>query len=42
MNEEGIEERDEFYMFPLNNPLSRAKETECYVNIKLSKKIPGK
>lgn len=42
VNDEGTEEREEFYMFPLNNPLSRAKETECFVTIKLSKKIPGK
>lgn len=40
--ESGLEVRDEFYMFPLNNPLSRAKETECYVTIRLTKKIPGK
>lgn len=39
---DGIEERQEFYMFPLNNPLSRAKETECYVTISLIKNIPGR
>lgn len=42
VNESGIEERQESYLFPLNNPIARAKETECYVTIKLTKKIPGK
>ena len=36
-NEEGIDERHESYLFPLNNPISRAKETECYVTVKLTK-----
>lgn len=41
-NEEGILERVESYLFPLNNPIVRAKETECYVTLKLSKNIPGR
>lgn len=41
-NEDGIEEREESYLFPLNNPISRAKETECYVTIKLTKNITGR
>lgn len=42
VGESGIEEREESYLFPLNNPLVRAKETECFVTIKLTKKIHGK
>ena len=38
----GIDERLESYLFPLNNPLVRAKETDCYVTLKLTKKIPGR
>lgn len=41
-NAEGLQERKESYMFPLNNPLVRMKETECYVTIKLSKNEPGR
>jgi len=41
-NAEGVLERVESYLFPLNNPLVRAKETECYVTIKLSKNVPGR
>ena len=38
----GINERLESYMFPLNNPLVRAKETECYVTLRLTKNITGR
>lgn len=41
-NEDGVEEREESYLFPLNIPISRAKETECYVILKLTKNIPGR
>lgn len=37
-----MEERHESYLFPINNPLVRIKETECYVTMRLSKSVPGK
>ena len=40
VNDDGVEERSESYLFPINNPLVRIKETACCVTIKLSKRIP--
>jgi hypothetical protein len=41
-NKHGNKERAETYLFPINNPLVRIKETECIVTLRLTKSIPGR